>query len=817
MYRESLVASGLANKRYFTIEVTEDGSYLASYHHADDECSTKKWLITSTWWISNISCKSFYIRGEDQSVITALATSQLKESLFYFSINFSGYSFFSQNRLTLCFSDESVANNWRDTLLQTIKSYNKPNIDLLSKGSSESAVCMTELNTEQPPINGTSSSPHGHKKHRRSWQSVHHVNGVAVYAEDGDEEDGGAFMASTIVRVPPQICFDALMRQPAGHRGGELPFSDSTTILEAIDAHTQVIKLSWGPANPMYTWLCSPREMVALRTWRKEPDGTYIILLQSSNHRKARQTTRSSWLPWKSSVRARVEAAGFTVSPLLPQYVPGGGASQECLVTLVIKADLAGGLSPGGIISKIAPMAVDAARWSFLEPLLMSVVMLRDRVEQSRFVVMPYSMAGEEQIEDGVKTDGATVGKGKSATVVAACDEFEGQTKPMAAGNEAGNVDGIGLRRRASKTGQLLGSSMVRTASSLTLGRRKSSVQEETEKSDVRTLGFRAYKTTPPSTPLAHTRDASESFASLNELDGAPSTSETATEEAMVEVDDTNTDTITGESALMAVWQSTGTCEQRFWSYPGSSNLKIRGKNYLEDKVKIPAAPPLFDLYCSDLVDFDEPLWGIAASLPSVQNCTAPFVLVLNLIYPHPSSPLQSLVTVWTAPTDPETEDIEGLVERWGDDEEGTVRAFFTNFKEWMEGEGPEADKRRNGKLKLIPRIVKGSWVVKQGVGTTPVLLGQKLETKYFKGKTANGCKYFEIDTNITSNTVAHSVTKLVVSSITSLIVDLSVLIEGQSKEELPERLIGSVRYEHLDLKTAVGWDQETSSVVSKF
>ena len=145
-----------------------------------------------------------------------------------------------------------------------------------------------------------------------------------------------------------------------------------------------------------------------------------------------------------------------------------------------------------------------------------------------------------------------------------------------------------------------------------------------------------------------------------------------------------------------------------------------------------------------------------------------------------------------------------------------------------MQGEGPEADAARNKKFKLIPRIVRGSWIVKQSVGTTPVLLGQKLVTRYFRGP-----NYFEVrcavcgwaprrgavahmivsdcpplpydhplstpcnpshprphphphtftlqvDVDITSNTVATSVTSLVVGAITSLVVDLAPLVEGQ-------------------------------------
>jgi Protein ENHANCED DISEASE RESISTANCE 2, C-terminal len=56
-----------------------------------------------------------------------------------------------------------------------------------------------------------------------------------------------------------------------------------------------------------------------------------------------------------------------------------------------------------------------------------------------------------------------------------------------------------------------------------------------------------------------------------------------------------------------------------------------------------------------------------------------------------------------------------------------------TRTYRFLEGEGPAADKRRNNRFKLIPHILKSPWVVKQAVGTTPVLLGNKLVTKYFR------------------------------------------------------------------------------------
>lgn len=47
--------------------------------------------------------------------------------------------------------------------------------------------------------------------------------------------------------------------------------------------------------------------------------------------------------------------------------------------------------------------------------------------------------------------------------------------------------------------------------------------------------------------------------------------------------------------------------------------------------------------------------------------------------------------------------------------------------------------------FKLIPHCAKGSWVVSQSVGTTPVILGRKLATTYHLNNrwvhVATGCK----------------------------------------------------------------------------
>jgi len=305
--------------------------------------------------------------------------------------------------------------------------------------------------------------------------------------------------------------------------------------------------------------------MVALRTWRREPDGTYIILYQSTNHRKAR-VARAGWMPWswRGTVRTHVEAAGFTIAPLLPQYIPGGeGISQECLVTLVVKADMGGGLAEKGAISQMAPTVAIAMQWVLLEPLLMSVVRLRDRVEQSRFVVMPYTMAAEDDAVGVAESEVKDAGNAGGVVVEAECLE------------------------RSPRDFSSLRTSTMLIRSPRT---RLSSVSEEDDVAVARG---------------GHIEDGAFKIATR----GGPEM-----KAAGVRVGD----------VAETIWGAQGTCDRRFWSYPGTSNLRIRGSEYLTDRLKIPAAAPMFDLYASDLVDADEPQWhGSPVSRPGSERSQA--------------------------------------------------------------------------------------------------------------------------------------------------------------------------------------------------
>lgn len=799
--RESNVADKLVNRRWMQLfngsggakgGAPAESAVLASFRHAGDSEPSKVWQLTKACTVEPVSKGTFRLRV-DTSILVALVKAKYTPiELFSFTLHFGFSGIFAAESLRLCFEKEAAALEWQAQLAQIIGRLERQGSLLGSAAGAfdstspfESADSGTangaaSANGEEPADAASDAARAAAKaaaaqaqedadRVLRAWQSVRHVNGVAVYAEEeGPDGDGGALMVSAIVRSSPQECFETLMS--SGERSSAVMLHGDERVLEVVDKHTQVVMHCFQPGG-LVGRLCAPREMVLLRSWRQDADGTYIVLYQSTNHRKARPS-KGGLLSWKTPVRAHVQAAGFTVSPLLPRYT-GGGPSQECLVTMVMKIDLGGWLSQRSLLRRLGSPLADTMLRAWLEPMLLSVVMLRDKVEQSRFVVRPYTMG--DALEEAPET-------------------------PRSEGGPH---------------------TFARTTTFLTYsGRRDQDLQDAARRSPGQ-LGAMA----AGAAGAARTADWANGGAAeyLDALSGEPSrrmsyddgtlggaggsgASSVATEKELAEVRAALAKQQSMEVPEEERWAVQGTAARRYWSCPGTADLRVRGRNYLTDKKKIPAAMPMFDLYSAELVEVDEPMWHMARFLPSVKYCAAPFMFILQLMVP--ANPPLSLMMVWTAPLNPMTESLDTLCAAWPDDANGTVRAFFTNLCDWMQGDGPEADAARNKKFKLIPRIVKGSWIVKQSVGTTPVLLGQKLATRYFRGP-----NYFEVDVDITSNTVANSVTSLVVGAITSLVVDLAPLVEGQGESELPERLIGSVRFEHLDLKTAAYLDDESGRI----
>jgi len=124
-------------------------------------------------------------------------------------------------------------------------------------------------------------------------------------------------------------------------------------------------------------------------------------------------------------------------------------------------------------------------------------------------------------------------------------------------------------------------------------------------------------------------------------------------------------------------------------------------------------------------------------------------------------------------------------------------------------------DETKRQKFKFVPKFRHGSQSLRKAInmlgGERPVIIGMRLRTDFTVRD-----KVIEIDMDVGSSKVATMLYGLVRKTSGGLIVDYSFLIEGQKEDELPERLLGSIRWHHCTAEAcAVPIDAE-GNIVSK-
>ncbi|MCO5606865.1 hypothetical protein L7F22_061056 [Adiantum nelumboides] len=211
------------------------------------------------------------------------------------------------------------------------------------------------------------------------------------------------------------------------------------------------------------------------------------------------------------------------------------------------------------------------------------------------------------------------------------------------------------------------------------------------------------------------------------------------------------------------------------WSIPHGNNFRVRSRKFPLDRSKILAGESLMQLVSVDWFKYPERMDHLARRKGCAAQVAAEkglFTVLFNLQVP--GSTHYSMVLYFVA-----KRTIPG----------GSM------LQKFIDGD----DGFRNNRLKLIPSVPKGSWIVRQSVGSTPCILGKAVDCNYFRGK-----KYLEVDVDIGSSTVANGVLGLVFGVVTTLVVDMAFLVQGNATEELPEKLIGTIRISRLELSKAV-------------
>ncbi|KNC82945.1 hypothetical protein SARC_04767, partial [Sphaeroforma arctica JP610] len=227
-------------------------------------------------------------------------------------------------------------------------------------------------------------------------------------------------------------------------------------------------------------------------------------------------------------------------------------------------------------------------------------------------------------------------------------------------------------------------------------------------------------------------------------------------------------------------------CQPHTWAEPDGSQFSVRGPHYLKDKVKMTADTSVFHLVGVDLFSFEDPAERINLSSRSdslvrkvekeaLENGTkVPFTFIVNMIIPCTDN---IAFVCYYQPTHA----------NWRE-ENSEFKDLFSDF---VDGD----DAFRNSRFKLIPKIVDGSYLLRKVLGAKPAIIGNKgLTNPYFRGE-----NWFEVDIDVNSDSHARNITGMVVGATKSLVVDIAFIIEAQAEEELPERVLGTVRLNHLD------------------
>eukprot|EP01134_Creolimax_fragrantissima_P004286 CFRG4286T1 len=217
---------------------------------------------------------------------------------------------------------------------------------------------------------------------------------------------------------------------------------------------------------------------------------------------------------------------------------------------------------------------------------------------------------------------------------------------------------------------------------------------------------------------------------------------------------------------------------------PHASKFKVRGSNYLVDGKKVVSRPSAFNLVGVDVFSFEDPSqrYNLCSRPDNIvykineQDPDCAFTFVINFVVPCAEN---LAVACYYQPSN----------RSWRDEN----TPFVDLISDFIDGD----DHYRNNRFKLIPSVEKGSYILRKLVSGKPAIIGNKgLKNPYFQSD-----NWFEVDIDVNSDAHAREITGMAVGVTKSLVVDIAFLIESQHEDELPETILGAIRFDQIALK----------------
>jgi len=232
---------------------------------------------------------------------------------------------------------------------------------------------------------------------------------------------------------------------------------------------------------------------------------------------------------------------------------------------------------------------------------------------------------------------------------------------------------------------------------------------------------------------------------------------------------------------------SSSSSSSSWWTEGSATDYQVRGPGYMKNHLKQTSAPSIMKLIKVDLLTSKSLIRHYAQDRAFLENDEFSFFFIVVF----QMEPLHIILT-FGLPSSGET-----------------PLSHNRLFNQFMTGND---DQFRKSRFKVIPRVVKGSWMIDKMIGRTPVLFANKINCDWHLGK-----NYLEVDCLINSNRTTDAMVKIIMNQISNLTIEVGFVIQGQvnkknhenqeeeeeeddeddedDESELPEQMLGVVRF----------------------
>ena len=308
---------------------------------------------------------------------------------------------------------------------------------------------------------------------------------------------------------------------------------------------------------------------------------------------------------------------------------------------------------------------------------------------------------------------------------------------------------------------------------------------------------------------------------------------------------------VTGSSWKDVMFTDQSESEKGFYQdLQYNHGFSVRGKNYGMDRKKVDSGPALCRLILLELYEVEidttadtellhlhrhdhiSSQGAVKARLDALKAIEEPpFVFVMN--FQIPGDPPISIVSMFAVPPElsepitakdsaemqahkrlwqafvnmpsSEEERLAQCLQAEREAEEEAANSYFSSWKApsditWGAKEEPGVfplTDFKNQRFKLVPTVTEGNWLVRASVPSAkPALLGQKVQQRYFMGD-----NYIEVDVDVGSSVIAQRIVGMCRGYAKNFECSIAVILQGESVEELPERVLCGVKLVNIDVE----------------